>query len=247
MATKIVNNNIDKEYKIYCLKDPEDMSIRYIGKTQTSFSSRMKIHIHQSKINNKPTHKEYWIRNLINKNKKPIIEIIEVVDKDNWREREIFWILFYKNIGCKLTNLTNGGDGHNGIVFSDDWKRIHSERMKGNKYGVGFKWTNEQRIKMMASRKSRKGIAGKPHSEETKLKISIAHKTRIENGLFCALSKHQFNKSREVSKYDKNGFFIISYKSVSEASIINNIKRQSIYENIRGANKTAHGFIYKYK
>lgn len=49
MATKIVNNNIDKEYKIYCLKDPEDMSIRYIGKTQTSFSSRMKIYEEQIK------------------------------------------------------------------------------------------------------------------------------------------------------------------------------------------------------
>jgi hypothetical protein len=46
-------------------------------------------------------------------NLKPEIEVIEECD-DNWQEREMYWISYYKNI-YKLTNLTEGGDGVKGL------------------------------------------------------------------------------------------------------------------------------------
>lgn len=93
-----------KEYKIYCLKNPETLEIRYIGiTTQKYLSSRLSQHCFCAK-NNFQTHVAKWIRKL---EKKPIIEIIEICNKDNWEEREIYWINYYDN----LTNILPGGKG----------------------------------------------------------------------------------------------------------------------------------------
>ena len=127
--------------KIYCLKDPRDLSIRYIGKTVTPLYDRLKVHIHQSKITSKHTHKEAWIKQLILINLKPVIELIEEVDESHWVEREKYWISFYKG----LTNLSIGGDGPVGVRHTEEWKEQLRQRMKGNSQGLGIKWTEEQK------------------------------------------------------------------------------------------------------
>lgn len=113
-----------KEVYIYCLKDPINNEIRYIGKT-TNLKRRMSQHIQDVKSN---THNKRrvinWINSLLNKKLKPKMEVIEICNKENWQEREIYWIAFYKNIFV-LCNHHEGGLGILGRKLSEtDKNRI---------------------------------------------------------------------------------------------------------------------------
>lgn len=101
---------------IYALLEPDTKEIRYIGKTIDP-EKRLKSHINSANKVDKRYKKSYvknWIYSLLLKNKNPEMIIIEEVNNKNWQSREKYWIKFYKDEGCKLTNLTLGGDGHDG-------------------------------------------------------------------------------------------------------------------------------------
>lgn len=51
---------------------------------------------------------------------------------ENWADQEIFWIQYYKNKGCKLTNLSDGGEGINIKVRNKEWYRKVVETRKRN-------------------------------------------------------------------------------------------------------------------
>lgn len=93
-------------YRIYCLKDPTYLEIRYIGVTTSSLNVRLSQHIWDSKHRN-GTHKRNWIKQLLKENQKPIIEMIEYCVEKNWEQREKYWINFYSD----LTNTHEGGKG----------------------------------------------------------------------------------------------------------------------------------------
>lgn len=133
-----------KSIYIYKLTDPLTQEIRYIGKT-TNISRRFNAHI--NRCTTKKIHSAVWIKSLIDKGVKPIIEIIESCDENNWEEREIYWIKFYKE-KYDLTNILPGG---------------------GNTatYGrLGKPWTEQQRIN---NRKARLGMRV-IHTEESNKK-----------------------------------------------------------------------------
>lgn len=170
--------------KIYKLIDPISLEIRYVGKTVTSLRDRLKVHIRQSKIAQKHTHKEAWIKSLLNQNNKPIIELIEEVGEDRWVERERYWISMLPN----LTNASIGGDsGFTGIKIS----KVHREKLRNNakniigfyKSGLGRKWTEEQKEKRRQKPAWNKGLKGlKKASEETKIKMSNSQKGHTRSG-----------------------------------------------------------------
>lgn len=102
----------ENEVFIYSLNDPRSGDIRYIGKTKRDLHNRLNKHIQYSKSHK--LHVSNWIRQLINIDLKPTINIIEICNEENWIEREVFYIKYYRENGCDLTNLTNGGDGLSG-------------------------------------------------------------------------------------------------------------------------------------
>jgi hypothetical protein len=101
--------NKNNQYKIYVLKDPDTKEIRYVGATCQPLYQRLSNHIYYAKKRN-CTHVHNWIFSLLQINKKPTIETIEVVTENTWEEREKYWISFYK-IEFDLTNLHEGGKG----------------------------------------------------------------------------------------------------------------------------------------
>jgi len=103
---------MNKTTYIYVLKDPDTKEVRYVGKANNP-KKRFSKHIRDSEKNNSNSHKENWIRKLLLKNKKPILEIIDVVEYSVWKEKEIEWICRFKTKGVKLTNSTDGGDFEN--------------------------------------------------------------------------------------------------------------------------------------
>ena len=129
--------------KIYVLIDPRDNQIRYVGKTHTTLGRRLCEHCRTDRIDT--SRKGRWIAKLLRMGLRPIIETIQTVDSESWQKAEQYWIGYYRDLGCELTNGTLGGDGGNsptpeaiakliqsktGVTrppFSDVWKQRMSE------------------------------------------------------------------------------------------------------------------------
>lgn len=96
-----------KLYYIYGLKDPVTNEIRYIGKTSQKLIRRWGNHLSEARNSLNNRYKNRWIKGLLDKGQYPTIEILDRVEDWNFWER--FYILKYKKLGNKLTNLTKGG------------------------------------------------------------------------------------------------------------------------------------------
>jgi group I intron endonuclease len=117
--------------------------------------------------------------------------------------------------------------------MTKEQKKLLSDILKGNKYGVG-----------------NKSFLGKKHSEESKKKISLSRlgKTSWIKGKKRSL-QHTLNNvethKKKVVQYDKNMNIICEFSSIKEA--IEKTKINNICKCCKGKQKTAGGYIWKYK
>jgi hypothetical protein len=95
---------------IYILKDPISNEIRYVGKSNNP-ENRLKRHLNSNSLLESWTSKNKWLLNLKKKGLSPIMEVIDYTELGNINELEIKWIKHYRDLGLKLTNSTDGGDG----------------------------------------------------------------------------------------------------------------------------------------
>lgn len=95
---------------IYGLIDPRNNEIRYVGYTSNAHRRYLQ-HLYPSEIKRK-THKNHWLKQLIALHLKPeMIEICEYETEEELPYYEKMWIDNYRIIGCRLTNLAEGGRG----------------------------------------------------------------------------------------------------------------------------------------
>ena len=110
--------------------------------------------------------------NIINKTDYEVEILLESDDYEFIKQKEIEFIKLYGRIDLNngiLSNLTNGGEGTNGVILSDEFKYNCSQRMKG------IKFSEETKRKMSESRKGIKCL------DETKNKISKSNKGKIRS------------------------------------------------------------------
>jgi hypothetical protein len=116
-----------RRVSIYALLCPDTGAVRYVGKTCWLVETRLRSHLHDSARN----HRTNWIRSLLKRGKKPRLVVIEVVPGARLQPRERFWIAEMRRRGERLTNLTDGGEGVPGRI-----------------------WTEEQRARMSATQRA---------------------------------------------------------------------------------------------
>jgi hypothetical protein len=106
------NSRITYIYGLYEVGKEDE--IRYIGKSDNP-KTRICSHISVSKKSkSKPTHKECWIRKVIDSKGEIGCKILEEVTYENWSDRERYWISKTEN----LTNTSPGGEtGITGKLF----------------------------------------------------------------------------------------------------------------------------------
>lgn len=166
-----------EDVKIYVLIDPRNNNIKYVGKTEKKLEQRLYYHIYDNpKIKN--IHKKKWIESLINENLKPEIKLIDIVEYDDWKFWEIYWISQFITWGFKLTNKTDGGEGYTSEwlkrLWNDDkYRTYHTERVQGEKNPFYGKHHSEETKKILREKCPHpKGINhpsyGKKMSEESK-------------------------------------------------------------------------------
>lgn len=110
---------------IYGLCDPITQQLRYVGKSNNP-EIRKYEHISSRFLKSK-THKNHWIKGLMDRGERPELFVIEEVALDGWQEKEQFWIAYFKYIGANLTNSTVGGEGDCGI----DGRKKQAESLRG--------------------------------------------------------------------------------------------------------------------
>lgn len=116
--------------KIYTLSDCG--GVKYVGKAK-SINHRYNRHMFDAKTKKQLNKRDAWIKSLLNKNQKPILEIIDEVSIDDWVFWEMYWIEQFKTWGFNLKNMTKGGEGTYGRIVSEETKIKMSEAKKGKK------------------------------------------------------------------------------------------------------------------
>lgn len=165
---------------IYALNDPETGECRYVGKADDPHDRLFgdSGHLYDSK--NKTHHCANWIRSLVTRGLRPLLEILQEVPKTEWELWERAWIKASRKIGMDLTNCTDGGEGlSSGYKFSPETCVKRSAAVVGEKNPMfGKKHSPETRAKIsiaISGKPGTKGMLGKKHSEETRAKMRAGH------------------------------------------------------------------------
>jgi len=118
-----------KKIFIYTLSD-EKGNVKYVGQTIDP-NNRLYRHIYEAKKVGKKNRRCAWIKSLLNKGEKPILEIIDEVDFENWVQFEKYWIAQFKAWGFDLVNDSLGGEGSYGRIVREETKKKMSLSKKG--------------------------------------------------------------------------------------------------------------------
>lgn len=229
---------------LYALVDPRTEEIRYIGKTIQSAEKRFRDHISDARQNFN-THKCNWIRSLLDQDLLPILMILrnDIELEDHLNTEEISMIAFCREIGMRLVNSTNGGDGVSGLKITPE-TRAKMAKAKIGKPGprLGKSVTQETRDKISQSLKGRVGCnLGKHWSEETRQKISAGMMGKI------IPQEQRVRRSRAVggrSVVDEKGNV---YLTLGEAAAATGVSKGTIWHTInggKGLSRCGHKFKY---
>jgi hypothetical protein len=147
-----------------------------------------------------------------------MIEILEEVDVCEWRFWEAYYISLFRSWGFKLTNQNNGGGGLTTVTFSEERNKKISVKTKGmSKAHKGRLFTKE-------------------------------HKDKIKANRSHLIGRKNIWQIKPVLQYDLKGTFIKEWESQFEAqSSFDKPKSDGIGAVCRGNQKTAYGFIWKFK
>ncbi len=249
---------------VYELIDPITDETRYIGITKNP-NRRYREHLTRFKTN---YYKVNWIKNLLGRNLKPIMNIIDeiLIKEASFWERH--YISLYKSWNCKLTNYFLNGENYNEMTA-----KLISNSLKGRKQSP------ESTLKKLASRRKyqkRNGFWSKPgtyekiyetrknkdnfkHTKKSKLKISLTRKKRLKTGEIKLsigfLERQKKGKvgkengfSRSVVLYDLNGNFINCFESIALAAKFLKVKRCPQACNVcKGKALSSLGYIWRYE
>lgn len=159
-----------------------------------------------------------------NPENKPEIDHIDTVRTNN-HVSNLRWVTRSENFRNPIT-VERRSRFLKGRKFTDETKKKMSISKIGNKNSLGYKWTDEQKAKLVG-RKYNPVI----FTNEVRKKISDARKSM----------------ARPISQFTTEGIFIANFKSSKEAAELLDICRRNIDYCVTGKQKTCKGFIFKYK
>lgn len=253
-----------KVYGLYEESKPDD--IRYIGRTKNTIEKRLYFHI--KGICYDKGHKSNWIKSVIEKG--GIIKSTLLLDKLNEEEskqKEIELIALYKNSGYNLTNGTNGGDGLS-MPTQETIEKIRKTKtgVSSIKKGKPLSfYVGEERAAIMNIQNSQRQI-GKKLTEEHKEKIKnnsakiwlgkklpkeMVDKARATFKITASTEEFKIKRSTLSSKMivqmDKNNNFIKDWPNMKMAAEFIKTSPSGISACCVGKIKSAAGFNWRFK
>jgi hypothetical protein len=168
---------------IYGLFDPRTGELKYVGKAANGLV-RCFSHLCPSSLRDR-TKKNGWLKSLLKKGLRPEWDVIERAPLESLSEREQFWIAYFKFIGCDLLNMTPGGDGHHGRIWTPELRAKMSAATRGRPMPKQSPETIAKRAASLRGRKrsleaiaktaaATRGVPKKPHQVEAMRKGMVA-------------------------------------------------------------------------
>lgn len=161
---------------------------------------------------------------LDNPNNKPEIDHIDT-NRMNNRVENLRWVTRPENYS-NPNSAINRSKAQKGKTLSGETRRKMSLSHIGNKNSLGYKWTKEQKEKLIGRKYTPINYTPEIRKKISEARISMAH---------------------PVQQYTLEGEFINEFRSSKEASETLNICRRNIDYCISGKQKTCKGFIFKRK
>lgn len=233
---------------IYGLVDKSKNELKYVGKSINP-KSRYRKHLQDS--NKKISYKDKWIYSLLENNNKPELLIIDEVDEYNWEFWEKHYISYYKFIGCKLTNISQGGENPPNLIGR---KRTKEEIERISKSNIGKKRSEITRKNISLAKKGKPilRLRGKERSlsHRNNLSLSLKGRTSPNKGKkydkeYCEkLSNSHSHQKKQIVQLTLDNKVIKIWGSISEAK--KKYKNNHISECCLGKVKTAAGYKWKY-
>jgi NUMOD3 motif len=151
------------QFYTYLYRDPKDDTPIYVGKgTGKRAWAHQRTKSHIGNVIRKRKREGYTVEPIINYE----------VDEATAHHMEMFWIDFYGRADLGKGTLFNRTDGGEGLANPSEGTRAKISAAAFGRQPM----SNEVKAKINAARK---GKPGKPHTEETKAKISAGHIGKI--------------------------------------------------------------------
>lgn len=173
-AETSLGNEAGKPVTVYGLSSSQDGVIRYIGQTTQSVAKRLDSHLHPT-ADGKKRRVWKWLQSVMRNDFLVILTVIE--ENAVWNESEIRVIAQYRQNGFDLVNLTDGGDGCMGRVWTEE------QRIAAGLVHKGKTKSPEHREKIAAS------LRGKKLSDAHRKKVSESMKGKMPANLELMQSK----------------------------------------------------------
>lgn len=191
MRVETIGRASDRITAIYALCEP-DNTPRYVGKTVRYLHERHKAHIREAKRRPRlPVH--HWIAKRIVQKDWLVIRLLEYVRPGaDWAARERFWITKYREQGHNLLNLTEGGEGLAGHVFTAEHREKIAASIRTGAYfdcetcGTAF-WRKQAEIKKGNCRFCSRHC----YSRSLKGKAKSVPRSATERGVVAAAKKRR--------------------------------------------------------
>lgn len=162
--------------------------------------------------------------------------------------KEIFWIRTYmSNINAfkeaNGLNLTRGGQGTLGVLFSAE--RRENLRRKA----TGRKHTEEQKKKIGDAKRGKPGIKGRKWSDEERKRRAITFKRGkvTEEQRMEYAARNLKIRGRPVIEYNQEGDAIKEYASIKIAAKSLGVNRNTLSYQLSGKQISTKTYIVKYK
>jgi len=253
-----MNFGMEKLFKIYCLKHPISNQIRYVGITSKSIKHRLYQHISDSREDKKvlPVHK--WIYSLKLLSLKPIIEILEEVNEDNWEQKEREWI---EKLGRnnKLLNIDKGGRG---IIIGKTREEANRNVIEAHKKKICQFTINDELIKIWDSMSEAtkffngktKSSIGNAASINYRVKTAYGYKWQFYSDYIQKLplkvhmsieEKSEKNSKGKVLMLDLEGNVIKEFHNTKYAAAYLDVDGSRISESILHGEKVKRKYLFQ--
>jgi len=213
---------------VYALLCPKCGCPRYVGKStkgiQRIAEHRKSLHEWDGKNHwDGSRHKVFWVRSLLEQGLTFDYVILTFLPSgEQLDEAERYWIQFFRERGCPLTNITDGGDGTSG------WKQSPETIAKRIAHFRGRTISPEMRARISATLKLKKDVPGR-----FKKGIPLTGKLLETHARTHAIPPFQ----------DQHGRI---YKTLKEAAERWNLKSSNICHVLKGRRKSSGGLVFTF-
>lgn len=236
---------------IYCITNKLN-NMKYVGKCVRSVSESTKYY--GSGIHITASISKHGIDNFTK-------EILEdcIIDKTYLAEREKYWIKELNTKSPNGYNLTDGGDGCQGMTEETKEKIRQKNKLfvgeNSSRYGKKNteehneaikKWNTGKNVSIETREKIRQNQIGKPRPKEVMKKTRQTNIGRKHSEEWTRKVRENQPHALKISQFTKDGKFIADYPSAIEAYRVTGVNNTSISNCCKGRSKSAGGYIWRF-